>query len=423
MDFEDTPEEAQWRAKVRAFITEHRSELGEGSERGHDDVRSRQREALLYDGGFVGVTWPKEAGGQGGTPMQQVIVDQELARAGAPGLVNFIGIGMCGPTVIAHGSQDQKDRYLKRLLRADDIWCQLFSEPASGSDLAALRTRAVRNDDGDWVINGQKVWTTLAHLADYGILLARTDPDVAKHKGLTMFVVNMKAPGVTARPLRQMSGSAEFNEVFFDDVVIPDSERLGDVGAGWSVAITTLMSERLSLGGGGGDLGISPDAVAAHVARRLPELPEARQGVVRQRFGRAFVDALATRYTGYRQLSAISRGEMPGPEASAGKLSGTTAARELADIAVELLGGDGAFASADKDDEQWQRIQAGLPGLAIAGGTNEVLRNVIGERVLGLPAEPRADKNVTFRESLAVAAGGSDTPAPNGGALKETQPA
>ena len=411
MDFEDTPDEAAWREKVRSFITEHRDELGDRSDRGHDDVRSRQREAILYDGGLVGVTWPTEAGGQGGTPMQQAIVDQELARAGAPGLVNFIGIGMCGPTVIAHGTQDQKDRYLKRLLRADDIWCQLFSEPASGSDLAALRTRAVRNDDGDWVVNGQKVWTTVAHLADRGILLTRTDPDVAKHKGLTMFVVDMKAPGVTARPLRQMSGGAEFNEVFFDDVVIPDSERLGDVGAGWSVAITTLMAERFSLGGGGGELGISPDAVAAHVAEHLPSLPEARQGVVRQRFGRAFAEALATRYTGYRQLSAISRGDMPGPEASAGKLSGTATARELADIAVELLGGDGAFATGPDGNGQWQAIQASLPGLAIAGGTNEVLRNVIGERVLGLPPEPRADKNVTFRESIAVAAGGSEAPA------------
>ena len=410
MDFEDTPDEAAWREKVRSFIAEHRAELGDRSERGHDDVRSRQREALLYDGGLVGVTWPKEAGGQGGTPMQQAIVDQELARAGAPGLVNFIGIGMCGPTVIAHGTQGQKDRYLKRLLRADDIWCQLFSEPASGSDLAALRTRAVRNDDGDWVVNGQKVWTTVADLADHGILLTRTDPDVAKHKGLTMFVVNMKAPGVTARPLRQMSGGAEFNEVFFDDVVIPDSERLGDVGAGWSVAITTLMAERFSLGGGGGELGISPDAVAAHVAKHLPSLPEARQGVVRQRFGRAFAEALATRYTGYRQLSAISRGDMPGPEASAGKLSGTATARELADIAVDLLGGDGAFATDPDDNGRWQATQASLPGLAIAGGTNEVLRNVIGERVLGLPPEPRADKNVTFRESIAVAAGGSEAP-------------
>lgn len=249
MDFDDTPDEAAWRAEVRAFLEAHREELGAASgERAFDNEASRRRQALLYDAGYVGVTWPEEAGGRGGTPMQQAIIDQEMARLGVPGLINLIGIGMCGPTVIAHGSEDQKQRYLKRLLRAEDVWCQLFSEPASGSDLAALRTKAVQDGEGNWHISGQKVWTTLAHLADYGILLTRTDPDVAKHRGLTMFVVNMKDPAVTVRPLKQMSGGADFNEVFFDDLVVPDSERLGEVGDGWRVALTTLMSERLSLG-------------------------------------------------------------------------------------------------------------------------------------------------------------------------------
>lgn len=401
MDFDDTPDEAAWRARVRAFLEEHRDELGHRSgRRGFDDQVARRRQALLYDGGLVGVTWPVEAGGQGGTPMQQAIVDQEMARADVPGLINLIGIGMCGPTVIHHGSDDQKARYLKRLLRADDVWCQLFSEPASGSDLAALRTRAVQTEDGSWRINGQKVWTTLAHLADFGILLTRTDPDVAKHRGLTMFVVDMKAPGVTVRPLRQMSGGADFNEVFFDDVVIPDSERLGDVGDGWRVALTTLMSERLSLGGGGTEIGASAASVAAHVAARLDGLPEGRQALARQSLGRAYVGALANRYTGYRVLSKVSKGEMPGPEASAGKLSGTQIARDLADLAVRLLGDDAAYAGGADGAGSWQELQAVLPGMAIAGGTNEVLRNIIGERVLGLPAEPRADKGVTFAESV-----------------------
>lgn len=405
MDFDDTPEEAAWRAEVRAFLEAHKDELGDRSGmREFDDEVARRRQALLYDAGYVGVTWPEEAGGRGGTPMQQAIIDQEMARASIPGLINLIGIGMCGPTVIYHGSQDQKDRYLKRLLRADDVWCQLFSEPASGSDLAALRTKAVQDEQGDWHVSGQKVWTTLAHLSDYGILLTRTDPDVAKHRGLTMFVVDMKAPGVTVRPLRQMTGGADFNEVFFDDVVIADSERLGEVGDGWRVALTTLMSERLTLGGGGGDIGMSVEAIAAHVAGRLADLPEARQALARQEFGRAYVGTLGMRYTGYRLLTALSQGALPGPEASAGKLAGTKAARDLADLAVRVLGDDAVYGATADGESLWQNAQAGLPGMAIAGGTNEVLRNIIGERVLGLPPEPRADKDKTFRELAAAGA-------------------
>jgi alkylation response protein AidB-like acyl-CoA dehydrogenase len=399
VDFDDTPEEAAWRAEVRSFLEQHRHALGS---RGHDvDLEvARARQATLYDAGYVGVTWPAEMGGRGGTPMQQAIIDQEMSRLGLPPLVNLIGIGMCGPTVMVHGGDDQKQRYLKRLLRADDIWCQLFSEPAAGSDLAGLRTKAVRGDDGDWRVTGQKVWTTRAHMSDYGIVLTRTDPDVPKHRGLTMFVVDMKAAGVTVRPLRQMSGGADFNEVFFDDVVIPDAERLGDVGDGWRVALTTLMSERLSLGGGGTTIGPSIEAVARHVAQHLDALSPDRQVLARQELGRSYVTALGARYTGYRQLSKISRGEFPGPEASAGKLSGTRSARDLADLAVRVLGDDARVAAAGDGSDTWHNLQAGLPGMAIAGGTDQVLRNIIGERVLGLPAEPRADKGITFKESL-----------------------
>ncbi|HWJ80773.1 MAG TPA: acyl-CoA dehydrogenase family protein [Nocardioides sp.] len=405
MDFDDTPDEAAWRAEVRAFLEEHRDELGTRADRrSFDDAVARERQALLYDAGYVGVTWPVEAGGRGGTPMQQAIVDQEMARAGVPGLINLIGIGMCGPTVIYHGTDDQKERYLKRLLRADDIWCQLFSEPASGSDLAALRTKAVRDNDGNWRVSGQKVWTTLAHLSDYGILLTRTDPDVAKHRGLTMFVVDMKAPGVTVRPLKQMSGTAEFNEVFFDDVVIPDTERLGDVGDGWRVALTTLMSERLTLGGGGTEIGVSAEEVTRHIAGRIGGLAEGRHALARQELGRAYVASLGIRYTGYRLLTALSQGSLPGPEASAGKLAGTKAARDLADLAVRLLGDDAVYAATADGSRSWQDLQAVLPGMAIAGGTNEVLRNIIGERVLGLPPEPRADKGLTFKELVAAGA-------------------
>lgn len=401
MDFDDSPDEAAYRARVRALLEEHADELlhlapgQEGVDARRHEPEMRRTQRVLADAGLVGVTWPREYGGQGGTLVQQAIVAQELARARVPGLINHIGIGMCGPTVIAHGSQDQRDRYLARLLRADDVWCQLFSEPASGSDLAALRTTAVR-DGEDWVVNGQKVWTTLAHVADYGILLTRTDPDRPKHAGLTMFVVDMHAPGVTVRPLRQMGGQSDFNEVFFDDVRIPDGERLGEPGEGWRVALTTLMNERVAIGGAGGAIGLPVEAFVEHARERLPALDGDRQVLARQAVGRAVVASLAARYTGYRRLTVLSQGGIPGPEASAGKLAGTEAARLVADAGVRLLGDDAVYAATSDGDDRWQRTQSWLPGIAIAGGTDQVLRNILGERVLGLPPEPRSDKTDPF---------------------------
>ena len=401
MDFDDSPAEADYRSHVRDLLERHAGDLlrlqpgQEGVDARRHEAEMRTTQRVLAEAGLIGVTWPREYGGQGGTLVQQAIVAQELAQARVPGLINHIGIGMCGPTVIAHGSQDQRDRYLARLLRADDVWCQLFSEPASGSDLAALRTTAVR-DGEDWVVNGQKVWTTLAHVADYGILLTRTDPDRPKHAGLTMFVVDMHAPGVTVRPLRQMGGQADFNEVFFDDVRIPDSERLGEPGEGWRVALTTLMNERVAIGGAGGDIGPSVEAFVRHARERLPALDAERQVLARQAVGRAVVAALAARYTGYRRLTVLGRGGVPGPEASAGKLAATDAARLVADAGVRLLGDDAVYAAASDGDDRWQRSQAWLPGIAIAGGTDQVLRNILGERVLGLPPEPRNDKTAAF---------------------------
>ncbi len=402
MDFDDSPEEAEYRAHVRGLLEQHADELlhvapGESIDPATHQAEFRATERVLAEAGLVGITWPQEFGGQGGTLVQQAIVAQELGRARVPTLINHIGIGMCGPTVIFHGSDDQKDRYLARLLRADDVWCQLFSEPASGSDLAALRTTAVRDGD-DWIVNGQKVWTTLAHVADYGILLTRTDPERPKHAGLTMFVVDMHAPGVTVRPLRQMAGGSGFNEVFFDDVRIPDAERLGEPGEGWRVALTTLMNERVAIGGAGSDLGVAVETLAAHARDRLPGLDLDRQVLARQAVGRAVVAALATRYTGYRRFTVLSQGGLPGPESSAGKLAGTAAAKLIADAGVRLLGDDAVYAATADGDDSWQRAQAYLPGLAIAGGTDQVLRNILGERVLGLPPEPRADKTQPFSD-------------------------
>jgi alkylation response protein AidB-like acyl-CoA dehydrogenase len=400
VDFDDTPEEAAYRAEVRSRLEQHADELlhvrpGESADASTHEAQLRSTQRVLAEAGLVGIPWPRKHGGQGGTLVQQAIAGQEMARARIPTLINHIGLGMCGPTVIAHGSAEQQERYLPRLLRADDVWCQLFSEPASGSDLAALRTTAVRDGD-EWIVNGQKVWTTLAHVADFGILLTRTDPTRPKHAGLTMFVVDMHAPGVTVRPLRQMAGGSGFNEVFFDDVRIPDTERLGEPGEGWRVALTTLMNERVAIGGSGSDLGISVEALAAHAAARLPALAPERQVLARQAVGKAVVALLATRYTGYRRFTALSQSGLPGPEASAGKLAGTQAGRLAADAGVRLLGDDAVYGATADGDDTWQRTQAYLPGLAIAGGTDQVLRNILGERVLGLPPEPRADKGVPF---------------------------
>ncbi|HEX3607459.1 MAG TPA: acyl-CoA dehydrogenase family protein [Candidatus Dormibacteraeota bacterium] len=403
MDFDDTAEEAAWRGRVRRFLEESVDDVVRGRDR-HTDAAGaapRQRwQATLYDAGYVGITWPAEYGGQGGTPMQQVIVNQELSRAGSAPLVNGIGLGMCGPTILAHGTEEQKQRYLRPLLRGDEIWCQLFSEPAAGSDLAGLQTRAIRDGDG-WRIRGQKVWTSAAQYSKFGLLIARTDPSLAKHAGLTMFLIDMEQPGVTVRPLRQMTGEAHFNEVFFDDALVPAENLCGEVDGGWRVAITTLMNERLAIGGGGADMGSSIETLTRFAARRLPDLPADQQALVREQLGRAVVLAMAQRYTGYRRLTALSQGRMPGPEASVGKLSLVALGQLSAEIGVRLLGDDAAFAADSSGDDRWQYSMTMFPGLAIAGGTNEILRNVVGERVLGLPGEPRPDKGVP-----AAAAGG-----------------
>jgi alkylation response protein AidB-like acyl-CoA dehydrogenase len=355
----------------------------------------RRTQALLYEGGLVGVTWPTEYGGQGLTPMHQAIVDQELARADIPMLINHIGLGMCGPTVVVHGTDAQRARYLAPLLSADDIWCQLFSEPGAGSDLAGIRTSATR--DGDhWQIRGQKVWTTGAQFSRFGLALTRTDPSVPKHSGLTMFAIDMESPGIAVRPLRQMTGDSRFNEVYLDDALVPDEDRIGDVGDGWRVALTTLLHERSAIGADGRELGMGMAALLELAHRQLPTLSDEAQALRRQELGRAVVLSLAGRYGGYRRLSALSRGKTPGPEASAGKLAATRTAKLVADIGVRLSGPDAVVIERGSQREAWQRTQASLPGYSFAGGSDEILKNIIGERVLGLPAEPRMDKDRSF---------------------------
>ena len=395
MDLKDTPEQAAYRTRVRTWLEQHRGEApilrGEGAIGDEQEAIAAHRnwQRKLAEAGFVGVTWPTEYGGQGLGPLEQVIVNQEINRAGLPGILDAIGVGMLGPTIIAHGTEEQKQRYLAPMLHADEVWCQLFSEPAAGSDLAGIQTRARRQDDGSWRLSGQKVWTTNAQFAAFGLLLARTDPDVPKHKGLTMFVVPMDADGVTVRGLRQVTGEAEFNEVFFDDTPLEPDATVGPVDGGWGTALTTLMFERLALGAGSEALGYRADrfaeAIAADpVASRDPE--------VRQRLGHLSADLLALRFSGYRMLTAMQRGQIPGPEAALGKVTTVRAGIEACDLIGDVLGPEAL------GQTEWAYLISYLPGLKSAGGTEEILRNTVGERVLGLPPEPRLDKGIPFSE-------------------------
>ena len=399
MDLDDTTEQAAYRAQVRAWLEEHSSEApvlqGPGALEDEDEIVAARRvwQGKLAEGGLAGVTWPKEYGGQGLGPIEQVICNQEISRAHVPGILDAIGVGMLGPTIIAYGTEEQKARYLGPMLHGDEVWCQLFSEPAAGSDLAAVQARARLQEDGEdgsWRLTGQKVWTTNAHFASYGLLLARTDVDVPKHKGLTMFVVPMDAEGVTVRGLRQISGEAEFNEVFFDDVALDSGAVVGGVGNGWGTALTTLMYERVTIGLGGEGLGYNPTRFAAAIAS---DEHARRDHDVRHQLGEISSELLAVRFTGYRTLTALQQGQIPGPEAGLAKVTIVNGAIKAGDLIADVLGPD-----ALSEDSEWAYMISFLPGLKSAGGTEEILRNTIGERVLGLPPEPRLDKGIAFSE-------------------------
>jgi alkylation response protein AidB-like acyl-CoA dehydrogenase len=384
MDLKDTPELAEYRQRVRAWLDEHRHE-------GRDDTveHHRQWQRTLAEAGYAAVTWPAEYGGQGLGPLHQVVLNQEMSRVGTPGLFDVIGVGMLGPTLIAHGSEDQKQRHLGPMLAADEVWCQLFSEPAAGSDLAAVQTRAKRQDDGSWRVSGQKVWTTNAQHAAYGLLLARTDPGVPKHKGLTMFVLPMDAEGVSVRPLRQISGDAHFNEVFLDDVHLEPGSEVGPVDGGWGVAMTTLMFERVAIGLGGEGFGWRADRFATVLVEDEAATADRE---VRHRFGAIASEFLALRFTGFRALTTLQRGGVPGPEAALAKVTTVRAAIAAGELIVDALG-PGALETGKAG-----QLVSDMPGIKSAGGTEEILRSMVGERVLGLPPEPRLDKGVPFAE-------------------------
>ena len=396
MDLNDTPEQAAYREQIRSWLDEHQAQApvlqGPDALTDPDEILGARRawQGKLAEGGLAGATWPKEYGGQGVSPVDGVIISQEMRKARVPGILDVIGVGMLGPTIIAHGSDEQKSRYLGPMLHGDEVWCQLFSEPAAGSDLAAVQTRAKLNDDGSWTLNGQKVWTTNAQFAAYGLLLARTNVDIPKHKGMTMFIVPMDGEGVTVRGLRQISGEAEFNEVFFDDVTIPGDSVVGGVDNGWGVGLTTLMFERLTIGLGSEGFGYNGD----RFARAIASDPAAvRDSDVRHQLGEIAAELEAIRWTGYRSISDLQGGQIPGPEFGLAKVTTVNNAVRAGDLIADVLGPE-----ALAEDNEWAYMISFLPGLKSAGGTEEILRNTIGERVLGLPPEPRLDKGIPFSE-------------------------
>ena len=360
---------------------------------------ARKVQALLFDGGFAGISWPTEYGGQGLTMTHQRIFNDAAADYFIPTGPIIIGLGMCAPTLLEHGTKEQRARHIAPMLRADEIWCQLFSEPGAGSDLASLQTRATPDVD-EWVVNGQKVWTSGAHYSDWGLLLARTNPDVPKHRGLSMFILDLHSPGVTVRPLVQMTGRAGFNEVFLDDVRIPADRVVGTVDGGWRAAIGTLMNERVSIGAGGGGLG---RGTGGGEFERLVALARTT-GVIDQPRVR---DLLAGVYTDSRVLELLSdrirasvrAGQAPGPEGSIAKLATTELAQRTADAGFEIAGPRAqAWVADDQDAERIAYDVLAYPGNSIAGGTAEIMKNILGERVLGLPKEPQVDRDIPFRE-------------------------
>jgi alkylation response protein AidB-like acyl-CoA dehydrogenase len=408
MNFDDTPQEAAFRAEARKWIDANapkeleaelsKSSLGRIKLKDQDIVEIAKRwQKKKAHAGWACLHWPKEYGGRGASPVERVIWQQEEGIYGKLTQPFQIGEGMCGPTVMAYGSEADKRRYLPKLASGEEIWCQLFSEPAGGSDVAGLRTRAERNGD-DWIINGQKIWTSGAHYSDYGILITRTDPNVPKHKGLTMFFISMKSRGVEVKPIRQANGLQEFNEVFFTDLRVPDSQRLGAVGDGWNVSLTTLMNERMSIG--------------ARLATGFSEIfefcnelmledgPAIDDRATRTKLANWAVRNSGLKYTSYRAISALSKGERPGPENSIGKLVAGTMLQDIATYAMDLQGAAGVLNDPQTAEAagQFQQMLLSSPSMRIAGGTDEILRNIIAERVLGLPGDIRVDKDVPFNK-------------------------
>ncbi|MCU1499063.1 MAG: acyl-CoA dehydrogenase [Acidimicrobiales bacterium] len=399
MDFDESAEEAAFRKEVRAWLEVY-ADTPEARavvhRPGEDDAafveRARPWQALLAEHRWAGIAWPAEFGGRGGTPAQAAIFTEEATARGLPVGAFAVGVGMAGPTIIAHGTEDQKARYLPPMLRGEEVWCQLFSEPGAGSDLAGLATRAERDGD-EWVVDGQKVWTSGAHYSDFGILLARTDPDAPKHRGISYFLIDMRQPGVEIRPLRQMTGASHFSEVFLTGARVPHSALLGPRNGGWAVTMTTLANERTFMGGHSSGPTL-PDLLALAAARGRSGDPVIRQGLAA-----AYTRKQVMGYLAMQARTAAGQGKPPGPGVSALKLMAAWNMKGNAELALAIEGPAGMLADHDAPEAgRWQQHFMSAPSIRIAGGSDEIQRNVIGERVLGLPPEVRVDKDVAFRD-------------------------
>ena len=404
MDFDETPEEAAFRAECIDWLDANVPPDGGGPRDQNATTitdpevekayvaRCKAWQRTKYDGGWGSITWPTEYGGKGLSGIHDgIFKDEEAHRVSATG-VFAVGIGMTGPTIIAHGTDAQKERYLPAMLKGDEVWCQLFSEPVAGSDLGGLRTTAVRDGD-EWVINGQKVWTSGAQFSDWGILLTRTDPDQPKHRGITYFLLDMRTPGIEVRPLVQITGAAHFNEVFLSDVRIPHENILGEVNAGWGPIMTTLANERTAIGGSTGRTGID------QLVKLARDTGCDRDPVIRQELAKAYTRMEVLRYQGYRVRTASSRGEPPGPESSTMKLAISLHSGMMGDLVMAMNGATGMLSGDDAHDKgRWQQEFLGQWSVRIGGGTDNIQRNTIGEKVLGLPPDIRVDKGVAFRD-------------------------
>ena len=394
MDFSYTPEEEAFRDELKQWLAVHMNELPEwyrqrdiagpevDSQEYHDFSVWWHRK--LYDAGFVGITWPREYDGRGGTIMEQVIFYEEIARHRAPGLANGHGIGWCGPAFLAHGTEEQKKRYLPKILSAEEIWCTFYSEPEAGSDMANVQTRAV--EDGDhWVVNGQKVWSSGAHVADWGVLLVRTDPEARKHRGISYLFLDMKTPGITVSPLRNITGTAEFNEAFFDNVRIPRDQVIGEVNMGWYVAAGALEFERSSAGAA-----IARENSVKDIIRLAKEMGCNRDPMVRQRLAQLYVETMVLKYMALRGLTHELREGRPGPQGAVSSVFSMEFNQRLQDLAMEIQGPYSRLVRGSKhavDHGRWQYGFLRSRGNTIETGTSEIKRNIIAQRVLGLPRQ------------------------------------
>ena len=403
MDFNDTPQEAEFRAKCRAWL-EANAELKTKKTNSAKNMNIGNKSLLeaaaewqkkKYDAGWAMIHWPKEFGGIGATPIERIIWAQEESKFNVPKGIYEIGLGMAGPVMMEYATDEQKERYLPPMAEGKEIWCQLFSEPSAGSDVAGLRSKAVQ-DGENWIVNGQKVWTSGAHFSDFGILVVRHDPGLEKHKGLTFFFVDMKSPGIEVKPIKQLTGGSSFNEVYFNDVVIPDSQRLGEIGDGWKVAITTLMNERLAVGDADGVDATEAFELAKKHDKDGEQLID--NNAVRESIADWYCEASGLKNTKLRTMSALSRGDTPGPEASITKIVSANKLQAIGNFGMDSSDMSGMLMDEKSDFIKFQMAWMGAAGLRIAGGTDEILKNIIAERVLGLPQEARADKGLAFKD-------------------------